>query len=106
MGGSSGLDLCRHVRERYEDLPVIVMTAYGTLQAAVDAIRAGAYDFVTKPFELEHLALVVDRALGLHQLRREVKQLRLSSRATLASDFVGKSPSLERVRDLISRVAD
>src|SRR5258708_30917036 len=44
MGGISGLDLCRHVRERYEDLPVIVMTAYGTLQVAVEAVRAGAYD--------------------------------------------------------------
>ena len=107
MGEMSGLDLCRHVRDRYEDLPVVIMTAYGTLHAAVDGIRAGAYDFITKPFELDHLSLVIDRALGLHALRREVAQLR-TSRASTSSNgsFVGKSATLERVNDLVARVAD
>jgi DNA-binding NtrC family response regulator len=108
MHGMSGVDLCRAVHERHEDLPVVVMTAYGTLDGAIAAIRAGAYDFVTKPFDLDHFALVVDRALGLHALRREVARLRsaVDVRATIAPELVGKSPAIDRVRDLIARVAD
>ncbi|HEX4514027.1 MAG TPA: sigma-54 dependent transcriptional regulator [Polyangiaceae bacterium] len=109
MGAMSGVDLCRHVRARHEDLPVVVMTAYGTLESAIAAIRAGAYDFVTKPFEFDHFALVIDRALGLHALRREVARLRSATNeasAAIAPDLLGRSPALERVRDLIARVAD
>jgi len=108
MGGMSGVDLCRHVRARHEDLPVVVMTAYGTLESAIAAIRAGAYDFITKPFEFDHFSLVIDRALGLHALRREVARLRTGTgeSASIAPDLLGRSPALERVRDLIARVAD
>jgi DNA-binding NtrC family response regulator len=108
MGGMSGVDLCRHVRARHEDLPVVVMTAYGTLESAIAAIRAGAYDFITKPFEFDHFSLVIDRALGLHALRREVARLRSGTgeSASIAPDLLGRSPALERVRDLIARVAD
>ncbi|HEY1959493.1 MAG TPA: sigma-54 dependent transcriptional regulator [Polyangiaceae bacterium] len=109
MGGMSGVDLCRHVRARHEDLPVVVMTAYGTLESAISAIRAGAYDFITKPFEFDHFSLVIDRALGLHALRREVARLKSGAQeesAVIAPDLQGRSPALERVRDLIARVAD
>jgi len=108
MAGMSGVDLCRQVRARHEDLPVVVMTAYGTLESAIAAIRAGAYDFITKPFELDHFSLVIDRALGLHALRREVARLRTTTgeAASIAPDLLGRSPALERVRDLIARVAD
>jgi two-component system response regulator HydG len=108
MHGMTGVELCHAVGERHGDLPVVVMTAFGTLDGAIAAIRAGAYDFVTKPFDLEHFALVVDRALGLHALRREVVRLRseVSMNATIAPELVGKSPALDRVRDLIARVAD
>jgi two-component system response regulator HydG len=108
MGGMSGVDLCRHVRARHEDVPVVVMTAFGTLETAIAAIRAGAYDFVTKPFELDHLAQVVDRAIGLGALKREVARLRFSTLvdvATIAPDLLGRSTAIERVRDLIMRVA-
>jgi len=106
--GMTGVELCSAVRERHEDVPVVVMTAYGTLEAAVAAIRAGAYDFVTKPFELDHFSLVLDRALGLHALRREVGHLRSAAeeRAPIAPDIVGESPVLDHMRSLISRVAE
>jgi DNA-binding NtrC family response regulator len=108
MPAMSGVDLCRHVRSRHEDLPVVVMTAYGTLESAIAAIRAGAYDFITKPFELDHFSLVIDRALGLHALKREVARLRtgVGEDAAIAPYLLGRSPALERVRDLIARVAD
>jgi two-component system response regulator HydG len=108
MHGMTGVELCCAVHERHQDLPVVVMTAYGTLDGAIAAIRAGAYDFVTKPFDLDHFSLVVDRAFGLHALRREVARLRsaVDVRAVIAPELVGKSPAIDRVRDLIARVAD
>jgi two-component system response regulator HydG len=109
LHGMTGVELCRLVHERHEELPVVVMTAYGTLEGAIDAIRAGAYDFVTKPFEFDHFALVVDRALGLHALRHEVARLRSQANAAtanIAPQLIGTSPALDRMRDLISRVAD
>jgi len=109
LGGMTGVAFCNHARSVDADLPVIVMTAFGTMEAAVGAIRAGAYDFVTKPFDIEQVALVLDRALGLRGLRREVARLRSSARedgAGVAPEIFGKSAVLDRVRELIARVSD
>jgi DNA-binding NtrC family response regulator len=108
MAGMTGVELCIAVRARHEGLPVVVMTAYGTLEGAIAAIRAGAYDFVTKPFDLEQFAFVIDRALGLHALRREVARLQsaVDTREAIAPELLGNSPALDRVRDLVGRVAD
>jgi len=109
LGGMTGVAFCDHARSVDPDLPVIVMTAYGTTEAAVGAIRGGAYDFVTKPFELDQVALVIDRALAIRGLRREVVRLRSAvpeASATVAPAILGKSAAVDRVRDLISRVAD
>ena len=62
MAGASGIELCRQLGEGWPDVPVVVITAFGSLDTAVEAMRAGAYDFVTKPFDLEALTLVVARA--------------------------------------------
>ena len=109
LGGMTGVAFCNHARSVDADLPVIVMTAFGTMEAAVGAIRAGAYDFVTKPFDIEQVALVLDRALGLRGLRREVARLRSSARedsTQVAPEIFGKSAVLDRVRELIARVSD
>src|SRR4029079_8387026 len=63
MRGTSGLELCQWVVENRPDVPVLVITAFGSLETAVGAIRAGAYDFLTKPFDVEVLALARRRAL-------------------------------------------
>src|SRR5256885_11961743 len=84
LGGMTGVAFCGHARTLAPDLPVVVMTAYGTMDAAIGAIRAGAYDFVTKPFEIDHVALVIDRAVGLHALRAEVARLRSTTAETSA----------------------
>jgi two-component system response regulator HydG len=110
LGGMTGVAFCDHARTIDPDLPIIVMTAYGTTEAAVGAIRGGAYDFVTKPFDFEQVLLAIDRALALRSLRREVVRLRSSVREGSQSDvapaMLGKSAVLDRVRDLISRVAE
>jgi two-component system response regulator HydG len=110
LGGMTGVAFCGHARTAQPDLPVIVMTAYGTIEAAVGAIRAGAYDFVTKPFDFDQVGLAIDRALGIHALRREVARLRSSTTpeaiAAVAPLMIGKSQALDRVRELVTRVAE
>jgi two-component system response regulator HydG len=107
MHAMSGVDLCRQIVESREHLPVVVMTAYGSLEAAIAAIRAGAYDFVTKPFEMDDIALTIERALKHRALREEVKRLR---RVVVDSqrfdDILGTSSSMKKMYDLAARVAE
>jgi two-component system response regulator AtoC len=107
MQGTSGLELCQHVAAKRPDLPVVVVTAFGSLETAVGAIRAGAYDFVTKPFEMEDIALTLERAVAHNQLREEVKRLRTVVReAQQPSEMLGSSAAMQKVYDLIARVAE
>lgn len=107
MAGLSGLDLCQRIAERHPGVLVIVITAFGSLETAIAAIRAGAYDFVTKPIELDELALILDRAVQHRALREEVKRLRLSlAESAHADELIGASASLRAVRGLIARIAD
>ena len=100
-----GLELCRRVVEARRELPVVVITAFGSLETAVDAIRAGAYDFVTKPVELEVLALTLERAVAHRALRQEVRRLQDAALATRQrGDLVGGSPAMKAVYDLVDRV--
>jgi two-component system response regulator HydG len=107
MHGMSGVDLCRQIVESREDLPVVVMTAYGSMEAAVAAIRAGAYDFVTKPFEMDDIALTLDRALKHRALREEVKRLRrVVVDQQKFDDILGASSAMKRMYDLVARVSE
>ncbi len=103
-----GIELCARIVQEFPDVPVLVVTAFGSLDTAVAAIRAGAYDFVTKPFEIEALALAVDRAVSLRSLRAEVKRLR--ARVTEIDDRPplawGSSAAMAKVADLVDRVKD
>ncbi|MBM4321074.1 MAG: response regulator, partial [Deltaproteobacteria bacterium] len=76
MRGMNGLELCERIVSTRPDLPVIAITAFGSLDTAIAAIRAGAYDFVTKPFETEALVVALNRAAEHRALREEVKRLR------------------------------
>ena len=80
MPGISGLDVAAWVSANRSDTPVVVITAFGSLETAVAAIRAGAYDFVTKPLEIEAIGLTLARAVSYHRLRAEVRRLRLADR--------------------------
>ncbi|MBI4527243.1 MAG: sigma-54-dependent Fis family transcriptional regulator [Deltaproteobacteria bacterium] len=75
MPDMNGVDVLREIRRRGSDVPIIMITAYGTIERAVQAMREGAYDFITKPFEPDHLALVVQKALERQNLKREVEIL-------------------------------
>ena len=106
MREMSGIELCERVAQNRPDVPVIVLTAFGSLDAAVAAIRAGAYDFISKPVEIDALAIAVDRAANHHRLREEVKRLRLEVlERPRDSELIGDSAAMRKVHDLISRVA-
>ena len=107
MRGMSGVDLCREVVALRKDTPVIVMTAFASVEAAVESIRAGAYDFVTKPFEAEELVVALERALRTRELRDEVKRLRRAvDELRPVDEMMGESPAMKKMFDVIRRVAE
>ncbi|MCK6545766.1 sigma-54 dependent transcriptional regulator [Myxococcota bacterium] len=107
MEGMGGIELCRRIVQNRPDIPVVVVTAFGSLEAAVAAIRAGAYDFITKPFEMDQLALTLDRAVKHHALQDEVKRLRQAvDESRRFDEMIGKSGPIQEVFDLLGRVAE
>lgn len=107
LGGVGGIELCTRVVANRPDLPVIVLTAFGNLESAISAIRAGAYDFINKPVEIDVLAIAIERAGTHRRLREEVKRLRIEAgRAPRFDTLVGGSAAMREVYDLIDRIAD
>jgi two-component system response regulator HydG len=107
MAGLSGVELCAQIVGRREDIPVIVATAFADTDTAVAAIRAGAYDFVTKPFDVDDLALTIERALRHRALREEVKRLRKAiGDGQRFDDILGNSPAMAATCELVARVAE
>ena len=107
MRGMTGIELGRRVAESRPDVPVVVVTGFGSIETAVEAIRAGAYDYITKPIDVEALTLALDRAIQHHALRREVRTLRRAFDASSRfDDLIGASDAMRRIYDLLARVAD
>jgi len=106
MRGLSGLALCERIVDNYKDVPVILITGFGSMETAIAAIRAGAYDFLVKPVDTDLLLLAVRRALQHRSLRSEVTRLR---RAVAGSEnfegLVGRSPAMRSTFELVDRVA-
>ena len=92
----SGVELCERIVENRPGTPVVVMTAFGSLESAVAAIRAGAHDFVTKPIEMEMLALTLERAIRHAALQEQVKVLSEAvERSRLFEEMLGQSPPMQ-----------
>jgi two-component system response regulator PilR (NtrC family) len=107
MPKMGGADLLKIVKEHSPETVVVMITAYATAESAVEAMRAGAYDYIMKPFKVEEIKLVVKNALEKRQLREENVMLRRELEAEKGfQDFIGHSPAMERVFELISKVAD
>ncbi|MCA9139565.1 MAG: sigma-54-dependent Fis family transcriptional regulator, partial [Planctomycetales bacterium] len=106
MPGTSGLQLCQQLSELRPDVPVIVMTAFGTLETAIAAMRSGAYDFITKPIEMDLLAITLKRAIQHHQLTEQVRLLKSPlGESDSFGGMIGKSPAMKRLYDQLDRVA-
>jgi DNA-binding NtrC family response regulator len=99
----SGLDALPQLLAREPDTAVIMMTAYGSVDDAVNAMRHGARDFVLKPFQLDEIRLRVERAVGATQARREIAYYR--GRDTAAGTILGDSPAMDSLRALVARLA-
>src|SRR5207237_764314 len=106
MKGMTGLELCQQIVADRPDIPVLVLTAFGSFETAVGAIRAGAYDFVTKPVEIEALAIAIRRAAEHRALRGEVKRLReVVANTRGRGELIGGSPVMQQVYTLIDQVS-
>lgn len=107
LPGMDGIELCDRIGANRPDVPVVVITAFGSLETAVAAIRAGAYDFVTKPIDLEVLQLVLERAISHRNLQEKVRFLSEAlERAQRFDDLIGASPPMQRLFGDLSRIAE
>ncbi len=107
LAGESGLHVCDRIVANHPNTPVVVMTAFGSMDTAISAIRAGAYDFVNKPLDMKQLGLIVQRAIRYRAL--EVEVVRLSdevARSRPIEEMIGTSPVMKRVYEIIHQVAD
>jgi DNA-binding NtrC family response regulator len=106
MPGTTGVSLCAELTENRPDVPVVLITGFGSLETAVAALRAGAHDLITKPFDIEQLVLTLERAFHLRALEREVRRLRLAlAEASRFGDILGGSQPVRRMCDLVARAA-
>jgi len=107
MPGMSGIELIERLSQNRPSLPVIVITSFGSMETAVAALRVGAYDFITKPFEVEVLVHAVNRAIQHTHLREEVSMLRQAmSDADELEDIYGSSPAMQRVFGIVRKAAN
>ncbi len=106
MPGMDGIELVKKIRAFEDPAAVVVMTAFGAVASAVDAMRAGAADYLTKPLNFDELLVVLDKVLDEQALRRETRQLRVRVRDRVApNNIVGMSPPMQRVFEVVDQVA-
>lgn len=104
MPNLDGIGLLRQLRENNNDIPVIVVTAYGTVESAVDAMKYGASDYIVRPFEIEAVTAAVERALRLGKVQRENRYLRQQVEQGWRG-FIGNSPAMQAIYKQIEQVA-
>jgi DNA-binding NtrC family response regulator len=104
LGQESGLSLVKAFTEKYPKLPVVVMTAYGTVEKAVEAVKLGAFDFISKPFEMGFLSKVVEKAVGPGNLEKENRELKEIIRRQQV-ELVGASPVMAELKIRIDAIA-
>src|SRR6202050_2444385 len=106
LPGRSGIEILRETKQADPTIPVILITAYGSIEEAVTAMKEGAFDFIQKPVDLDHLNLLVGRAAGQQELLRENIRLREeSSRRFGVPRMVGEHPSMQDATTQVKRVA-
>jgi DNA-binding NtrC family response regulator len=107
MPGMDGLEFLERIRRQNSQVPVVMMTAYGSVETAVQAMKAGATDFVLKPFSLDHLTTVIDKALEVRALRDENVRLKEAlGRHYEFDNIVGRSAAMQEIFAIVTRVAE
>src|SRR5262249_48700452 len=106
MGGSDGMDVLRSCKSLQPGTAVILMTAFGSIHTAVEAMKIGAFDFVQKPFEIEEMELKIEKAIELRHLKHQVEYLRHEQQDLYDFDrIVGASGALHHVLGIVKKVA-
>ena len=106
LGGPDGIALLKTLKDRHPDLQALVLTAFGTVEDAVRAMRAGAYDFLSKPVDLDRLEALAEKALERVRLSRENRSLREVVKSSDAfAELIGESQAMRQVKELAVKVA-
>jgi len=106
MPGMDGIKLLEHIKAKDPDLPVIMMTAHGTIDKAVEAMQKGAYSYILKPFDNERLTIYVKKAVAMFQVVKENRRLRNEVKSQYRfGNFIGKSKAMREVFEMIRKVA-
>lgn len=107
LPGMDGLSALQKIKSQTQDIPVIIITAHGTMQTAVDAVKRGAYEYLIKPLDLDHSEIVIRRAMEACHLNKEIRRLReeLASRGDGVSFMVGNSPAMQEAYKRIGAVS-
>ena len=107
MPGMDGLEVLARLKEEDPDLPVVMITGHGTIDTAIAAMKAGAYDFVTKPFDIDQLRIRLHQALRMKRLMKEVAYHRIEKSRQLEGAFMEtKSPAMAQVYNLVDKLSD
>lgn len=106
MPDRSGMEVLREVRERDQETPIFLITAYGSVEAAVEALKSGANDYFSKPWDNEKLLIEIDRMIARHRLERENRQLKRALKQRYSfPNIIGKSERMLRLLDLVTQVS-
>jgi len=107
LPGEDGLTILKRIKSEYPDVTVVMMTAYGRFEDAVKATKIGCYNYIGKPFELDHMRLVIKNALANTSLRKEVEYLRGEDKRKYRSDYIfGNSPAIRKVLGAVKKIAE
>lgn len=107
LGAVNGLDLLPDLKAEWPDLDAIVLTAYGSVETAVEAMKRGASDFLTKPIDLDVLTLSIDKVLAASRARKRLGQFEAAQEERLKQvDLIGQCPAIQEIRNLVSRIAE
>ena len=106
MPGMTGFEALERLRTEGKDVAVIIMTAQATMQNAIEAMRRGAYDYITKPFDLDEVNILVRKALDVRRLSREVDTLRAEVREKYEGGLIGNTAAMQDIYKTIGRVAE
>jgi len=104
LPGADGIEILEKIKAQDKEHPIIMITAFGDVGTAVRAMKLGAFDYLTKPFDLEEVKLVVGKALESRMLRQEVSELRKKERQT--NQIVGASPEIKKVLEAVQKIAE
>ena len=104
MPKMDGMEFFRAVREGQGEIPFIILTAFATVETALQAMKAGAFDYLTKPFKNEEILVVVEKALDYSRLRRDNDLLRRQLEAGFGQEMIGRSTAIRKLLEDIARV--